>query len=99
MRRGCTHATGMPGGRNARIAVPGAAQLVWQAHIYLNGRVGAGCLSAAHRAEEACGRAQVFFKVLMGYRPPVPECMPQGFKDLLLACWVRALPRCSCRGP
>ena len=29
----------------------------------------------------------------MGYRPPVPENMPQGFKDLLLACWVRALSR------
>ncbi len=37
-------------------------------------------------------RAQVFFKVLMGHRPPAPECMPQGFKDLLLACWVRAPP-------
>ena len=44
-------------------------------------------------------RAQVFFKVLMGYRPPVPECMPQGFKDLLLACWVRALPRSPVLGP
>ncbi|KAK9826762.1 hypothetical protein WJX81_007239 [Elliptochloris bilobata] len=31
--------------------------------------------------------SQVFYKVLMGYRPPVPECMPQGFKDLLVACW------------
>lgn len=31
---------------------------------------------------------QVFFKVLMGYRPPIPECMPTGFKDLLVACWV-----------
>ena len=53
------------------------------------GDIASGCPPAA---EEACGRAQVFFKVLMGYRPPVPECMPQGFKDLLLACWVRALP-------
>lgn len=36
------------------------------------------------------GCAQVFFKVLMGYRPPIPDNMPQGFKDLLVACWVRS---------
>ncbi len=30
---------------------------------------------------------QVFFKVLMGYRPPVPPDMPQAYKDLMTACW------------
>lgn len=22
-----------------------------------------------------------------GYRPPVPEGMPEGFRDLMIACW------------
>lgn len=30
---------------------------------------------------------QVFFKVLMGYRPPIPPDMPQVYKDLMTACW------------
>ncbi|BDA43697.1 Mitogen-activated protein kinase kinase kinase 11 [Coccomyxa sp. Obi] len=31
--------------------------------------------------------SQVFFKVLMGYRPPVPPDMPEAYKDLMTACW------------
>ncbi len=33
--------------------------------------------------------------MIQGKRPAVPDCMPQGFRDLLLACWVRcrACPR------
>ena len=36
---------------------------------------------------ESCMAAQVFFKVLMGYRPPVPPDMPQEYKDVMTACW------------
>ena len=25
---------------------------------------------------------------MQGYRPPIPEDMPQGFKDLMTACWA-----------
>ncbi|KAK9915364.1 hypothetical protein WJX75_008098 [Coccomyxa subellipsoidea] len=31
--------------------------------------------------------SQVFFKVLMGYRPPIPPDMPAVYKDLMTACW------------
>ena len=30
---------------------------------------------------------QVFFKVLMGCRPHIPEHMPEGFKVLMEECW------------
>lgn len=39
------------------------------------------------RLKEECMVEQVFFKVLMGYRPPVPPDMPQAYKDLMTACW------------
>ena len=32
-------------------------------------------------------RLQVFFKVLMGCRPHIPEHMPEGFKALMEECW------------
>jgi hypothetical protein len=31
--------------------------------------------------------AQVFFKVITGYRPTVPQDMPQGYATLMKACW------------
>ncbi len=31
--------------------------------------------------------AQMFFKVFNGYRPPIPEGMPRGLKDMMQACW------------
>jgi hypothetical protein len=31
--------------------------------------------------------AKVFFKVVMGYRPPIPTGMPDGYKELMTACW------------
>jgi hypothetical protein len=30
---------------------------------------------------------QVFFKVLMGYRPNIPDTMPAAFRPLMVACW------------
>ncbi len=33
------------------------------------------------------GGAQVFFKVLMGCRPNMPESMPEGFRKLMMDCW------------
>ena len=30
---------------------------------------------------------QVFFKVLMGCRPNMPESMPEGFRKLMMDCW------------
>eukprot|EP00884_Botryococcus_braunii_P017569 jgi/Botrbrau1/4496/Bobra.0220s0029.1 len=30
---------------------------------------------------------QVMFKVMMGYRPPIPEKMPPGYRQLMTACW------------
>jgi len=30
---------------------------------------------------------QVFFKVLMGCRPTVPEHMPKAFVELMTECW------------
>jgi hypothetical protein len=30
---------------------------------------------------------QVFYKVMMGYRPPVPQEMLAGYSDLMQACW------------
>ena len=55
-------------------------------------RAGARALRKRIRASSAetrlsCGRMQVFFKVIMGYRPPVPEGMPEGYRDLMTASW------------
>ena len=34
-----------------------------------------------------CALRQVFYKVLMGFRPEVPEEMPSGFRAIMEACW------------
>ncbi len=31
--------------------------------------------------------AQVFYKVLMGFRPPVPAGMAIGYRNVMEACW------------
>ena len=33
------------------------------------------------------GGAQVFYKVLMGFRPSVPPAMPPGYRAIMEACW------------
>lgn len=30
---------------------------------------------------------QAFFKILMGYRPPLPPDMPPGYRSVMTACW------------
>ena len=36
---------------------------------------------------EPAGHVQVFFKVLMGCRPTIPEHMPKAFQELMVECW------------
>jgi hypothetical protein len=31
--------------------------------------------------------AQAYFKVVMGFRPAIPDDMPQAYRDLMTACW------------
>ncbi len=45
-------------------------------------------MSAVEPSRAADGvAAQVFFKVLMGCRPAVPEHMPEPFVKLMMECW------------
>ena len=30
---------------------------------------------------------QAFFKILMGYRPPLPPDMPPGYRSVMTSCW------------
>ncbi len=30
---------------------------------------------------------QVMFRVMTGYRPPIPDEMPAGYRQLMVACW------------
>lgn len=45
------------------------------------------CQVVVVRLRRRNAAAQVFFKVLMGYRPPIPPDMPAVYKDLMTACW------------
>ena len=36
---------------------------------------------------EAAPSAQAFFKILMGYRPPLPADMPPGYRSVMTSCW------------
>ncbi|EIE23924.1 kinase-like protein [Coccomyxa subellipsoidea C-169] len=44
-------------------------------------------LFACKRLYEGHIASQVFFKVLMGCRPNMPESMPEGFRKLMMDCW------------
>ncbi|CAL5227539.1 g10528 [Coccomyxa viridis] len=44
-------------------------------------------LFACKRLYEGHIASQVFFKVLMGCRPTIPEHMPKAFQDLMVECW------------
>ena len=36
---------------------------------------------------KAAPSVQAFFKILMGYRPPLPPDMPPGYRSVMTSCW------------